>query len=322
MAMPAQDLTLYAKWTAHSFNLYFDANGGTVEETSRLVLCDQPFGSLPTPVRDYYTFTGWYTVAGEKITENSTVATATNITVYAHWEQNPVSDWVLASNLPADAQVIEQKWTYTLTENTESRETSLSGWTQTGGYWIQSGSGSGNYAWFPGGFNTSHSIYTSFTKSAATYTAYETETTKREVSNQWAGYVYWHWMYNVHYSTTTGRTIADRYCSFDGLGFYYFYAIKSSVDCPYLSNSYVANYAPGSAPATYNCASILPASSSSTDGMGTPRMLRFSYYTSSYTDYYKMFQYEKITTGLESESMVTEGSGISDVLHYVRYRAK
>lgn len=83
--MPSHDITLYAKWKAHSFNLYFDANGGTVSEKSRLVLCDQPFGSLPTPTRTGFDFKGWFTSNGTQVTASTTMATATDITVYAKW---------------------------------------------------------------------------------------------------------------------------------------------------------------------------------------------------------------------------------------------
>ncbi len=32
--------------------------------------------------------------------------------------------------------------------------------------------------------------------------------------------------------------------------------------------------------------------------------------------------YERVTSGLESSTEVTEGNGISNVQHYVRYRSK
>ena len=45
-------------------------------------------GALPTPVRDGYTFLGWFTAAegGEQITESTVVAG--NVTYYVHWKQN------------------------------------------------------------------------------------------------------------------------------------------------------------------------------------------------------------------------------------------
>ena len=83
--MPAKDMTVYAKWTAHSFTLYFDANGGSVSEASRTILCDQPFGTLPTPTRTGYDFNGWFTKDGKQITATTTMSTAEDVTVYAKW---------------------------------------------------------------------------------------------------------------------------------------------------------------------------------------------------------------------------------------------
>ncbi len=83
--MPSDNITLYAKWKAHSFNLTFDGNGGTVSETTRLILCDTEFGELPTPERVGYTFDGWFTEDNTQIFSNSTMATAEDVTAFAHW---------------------------------------------------------------------------------------------------------------------------------------------------------------------------------------------------------------------------------------------
>lgn len=55
---------------------------------------------------------------------------------------------------------------------------------------------------------------------------------------------------------------------------------------------------------------------------GTTGWFRFDYYTSSYVDYEKVYQYQKVPTGIESSTQVTAGGEISNVQHYVRYRAK
>lgn len=88
--MPSNDLTLYADWTAYSFDVYFDANGGTVSETSRGVLCGLPYGELPVPERPGYTFDGWYTEAegGELVTADQEVVLEADQTLYAHWTVN------------------------------------------------------------------------------------------------------------------------------------------------------------------------------------------------------------------------------------------
>ena len=43
-----------------SHTIYFDANGGTVEEESRKVKEGEMLGKLPTPKRDGFKFAGWY----------------------------------------------------------------------------------------------------------------------------------------------------------------------------------------------------------------------------------------------------------------------
>ncbi len=312
--------TLYARWSTNAYTLTFDPNGGTVSKGSASVSYGSGYGTLPTPTRDYYNFTGWYTAktGGSQVSASTTMG-ASNATVYARWELKPLSGWVLASSVPTGAQTVNTKWTYTKTETTESTSASLSGWTQTGNYWKQTGTGSTKYATFPTGFDTTNSIYTSFAKSP--YTAYDNGSTKRVVSNKWTGYVYWHWMYNVSYANTTVRTISHRKGSWDAYGnsgagynYKYFTAILSSVDCPYLDNGYCCSQNLPS----YNCKDII----TNTTNVGTPRMFRFNYYTSTYTDYQKMYQYQKITNGLESTTEVTSGNGISNVQKYVQYRPK
>ena len=270
-----------------------------------------------------YVRSDYYFISDHGVAEITVKGDVTTEDIYAVAELNPVSDWVLASEVPEDAEILDQKWTYTETTNTESRETYLEGYNRTGSYWVQSGSGSQNYASFPGGFNTGHWIYTNFAKSVP-YTKYEDETSKRDVSNSWSGYVYWHWMYNVNYANRVDRTIADKRCDYENKSFQYFFAMTSTVNCPALTGNdagYVVGYYASNAPTCYNCHSILPASTGPTDGLGTPRMLRFDYYTSYYTDYYKMFQYQKVENK-ESFTEVTEGGSISNVQEWVQYRAK
>lgn len=292
-----------------------NVNGGSGSNETLTVRHNEEYGTLPTPRRDYYTFVGWYTAAtgGTKVTSDSTVSTKSAHTLYARWEQNPLSDWVLASSVPGDAMVVNKKWTYTLTETTESNSTTMAGWTQTGSYWSQTGTGSAYYASFPGGFQTTHSIYTSFLKAA--YTASETETTKREVSNSWAGYVYWHWMYDCNNASAYSRAIYNQYGygPVNGYLYKYFGAFTSSASYSatsgYCNNLGLTVY--------YNTGRT-----SYADSQGSYYWFRFNYYTTTYTDYVKIFTYEKITTGKESATEVKESDSISDVQVYVQYRKK
>lgn len=192
-----------------SISVSFDPNGGTVGETIRIISSGSPIGELPTPTRPGFDFNGWFTEDGKQITPSSTMATKEGVTVTARWsiipytaswntgdgytitvkrtsspnanasigtilngatiyygdvltvsyikndyysinkngetavtvtgnidssviyakaELNPVVDWVLASDMPAGAQIVETKWSYTLREEKADSASSLSGW--------------------------------------------------------------------------------------------------------------------------------------------------------------------------------------------------
>lgn len=80
-------VNLYANWKVNSYTLTFDANGGSVSETTRSVNYNAAYGTLPTPqTRQYYRFDGWFTAAnGGNQVSASTKMGASNTTIYAHW---------------------------------------------------------------------------------------------------------------------------------------------------------------------------------------------------------------------------------------------
>lgn len=319
--------TLYAHWDAMAYSVNWESGEGYTINVNRTAspYANAETGELANGATIYfgdkleisYVRSDYYFISDHGVAEITVNGDVTAEDIYAVAELNPVSDWVLASEVPEDAEVLDQKWTYTETTNTESRETSLDGYTQIGSYWVQSGSGSANYASFPGGFDTGNSIYNSFMKSA--YSNSETATTKRTVSNSWAGYVYWHWMYNV--GTSTG--FLDR-----AIYYQYGYAPAAAVGstCANYKYQYFQAFTSGTAYSPeysnwnqghgqylwYNCTGVNARSS---------YFYRFDYYTSRYTDYYKMFQYQKVEDK-ESDTEVTEGGAISNVQEWVQYRAK
>ena len=148
----------------------------------------------------------------------------------------------------------------------------MSGWTQTGNYWKQTGSGSTNYASFPRGFDTGHSIYKSFAKSA--YNSYDNGSTKRTVNNAWAGYVYWHWMYDCGGGNgIANRAILDYKGTGPDNGFYYKYfgAFTSTTgnysnDKYYCNSRNITNY-------------IIPGRTAYSECQGATRWFRFDYYS-------------------------------------------
>ena len=84
--------TLYAHYTAKTYKISFDGNGGS-DATAITVTFGKTYGTLPSSSRTGYTFAGWYTAksGGTKITSSSTVSTAANQTLYAHWTANKYS---------------------------------------------------------------------------------------------------------------------------------------------------------------------------------------------------------------------------------------
>ena len=61
----------------------FNPGEGSCSESKRTAYVGSPVGTLPTPVRQYYTFTGWYTTGGTKITDASVLNADT--VLYARW---------------------------------------------------------------------------------------------------------------------------------------------------------------------------------------------------------------------------------------------
>jgi len=80
-----EDRTVEARWTANSYTLSFNANGGSVSAASKQVVFGQPVGIMPVPVRSGYAFAGWYDASGNHITSAVNVSWAGNITVTAVW---------------------------------------------------------------------------------------------------------------------------------------------------------------------------------------------------------------------------------------------
>ncbi len=81
-----KDHTLYAHWEAVTATIKFNANGGAVDQTSKVVYIGQAIGELPKATMSGYIFDGWYTAlsGGSKVTA-STVMGENDIVVYARW---------------------------------------------------------------------------------------------------------------------------------------------------------------------------------------------------------------------------------------------
>lgn len=114
------------------------ASGSTYSENAAATLYaqwnDGTLDSLPTPTRDGYSFTGWFTKpTGGSIVTTSTKVTG-NMTIYAHWEQ--VQSYTITydanggSGGPA-SQIKVEDVTLTLSTKTPSRASSTTNYTVT-----------------------------------------------------------------------------------------------------------------------------------------------------------------------------------------------
>jgi uncharacterized repeat protein (TIGR02543 family) len=79
--------TLYAHWSVLTYEVRFDANGGSVKQISMDVPAGGDYGELPRPVRDGYAFDGWHTqaVGGERVVNYEPLLYGESHTLYAHW---------------------------------------------------------------------------------------------------------------------------------------------------------------------------------------------------------------------------------------------
>ena len=100
----ARDHTLYAKWTANTYTVTLDANGGTVTPSTLSVVYDGKYGdrynnSLPLAKRDGYTFTGWYTakIGGLKVEPFHLISKAYDHTICACWTPNTYTVTLIGS---------------------------------------------------------------------------------------------------------------------------------------------------------------------------------------------------------------------------------
>ena len=82
-----KSITVNVKATANEYTITYDANGGTVAETTKKVTYDQVPGEFATPTRENYTFKGW-TYEGKPVLATDVWKIAKNVTLTASWQEN------------------------------------------------------------------------------------------------------------------------------------------------------------------------------------------------------------------------------------------
>ena len=112
--------TITAQWQANSYIAALDPAGGVCTIPAITVYMDEPFGVLPVPVREGFTFAGWF-MDDMQITENTLFTAAENGTLTAHWTKDYVSP-VLVTNATA---VLDEERGFFVRPSARCTETAL-----------------------------------------------------------------------------------------------------------------------------------------------------------------------------------------------------
>ena len=105
------NITLYARWSANSFTVSFDANGGKVSTSSKKVTCGSAYGDLPVPTKEGSGFNGWFTSknGGNVVTSSTVVSLSSDQTLYAQWTANAYTVTLDANGGDSSAESITVK---------------------------------------------------------------------------------------------------------------------------------------------------------------------------------------------------------------------
>jgi uncharacterized repeat protein (TIGR02543 family) len=91
-----EDHALFAHWdrVPVTMTVHFVGCGGTVSQASKTVTSREPYGELPTPVRDGYEFKGWYTASlgGSRVTAETVAGRTFTHWLYAQWARAGIPD--------------------------------------------------------------------------------------------------------------------------------------------------------------------------------------------------------------------------------------
>ncbi len=90
--MPAENITIYAKWKAPEYQVTFETNGGNSIDPVTVVK-GETLDPLPTPEKEGDTFLGWYTDSSltKQFIEESKIVKDT--VLYARWESSDQFDY-------------------------------------------------------------------------------------------------------------------------------------------------------------------------------------------------------------------------------------
>ena len=125
--MPAENITLYAKWTINQYYIGFNTNGGTA-----VLTITQDYAtavSTPAqPTKTGYTFSGWYSDAALTVAYTFTTMPAEDRTLYAKWLVNPYTITLVLDGGSGASTVIDEFGATLTTPTTVKTGHTFGGW--------------------------------------------------------------------------------------------------------------------------------------------------------------------------------------------------
>lgn len=191
------DHTLEARWSAITYTITLDANGGSVSPSKITVKYNGTYVSLPTPTRNGYKFAGWE-ANGTPVTASSKIAYNSNHTLKATWTEKSYTPWstsVPPSDIPSSNIKTRTVYSYRDKETTTSNS-------KLSGDWILENTTSsyGDY----GSWND----WSKTKPSESANRQIETKTVTDKAA--YTEYTYGRW---VHSCSCSGKYTALKYCS-------------------------------------------------------------------------------------------------------------
>ncbi|MDR1464458.1 MAG: PASTA domain-containing protein [Oscillospiraceae bacterium] len=306
--------------TKPTYTVTFNANGGTVSPASVTRQAGEALGTPPWPVRDYYTFQGWFQGSNHFL---DNMAVTGDLTLTAQWTQNALSGWVSAGSVPSGAQVVNRKWTYTQSSTgyKDSYNQTESGWTLTGSEWQQTGTGT--VKWLDSNCYSPNGPYTAYGPyrlgainlsgiETSEPGAYENATQKRTYGARSVNtYLYFHWVDSRWIGEPATNRWVESFQSSDSHDNYNTFVY-------YWDNSDWQRGESGAGGAWVD----MWVGKAGVTGVGSKWWYRIPCYQKPYTDYRKLFHWSKTTTESKESASYPSGSGVSNVQELVQYRAK